>query len=269
LSQFDYDRDDLLDAYSKLGLSSGRMVYVGSDLVKLLRYRVPGKDAMLAAHLDVMRELLGPRGTLFVPTASLNLCNTDIPFDPAVTPSSDMGIFSEYVRCQCDAIRSFHPFWSVTGIGPRAAELLNSVSRHAYGHGSIWQKFVELDVLALTIGTHPRFSVSVIHYIEAIVGVPYRYTKEFLHPVIRAKQKTVEPFYLSVLYRDCDIIRDKNRKIFGHFERVGNLRREPVGRRGYAWSFSQAEFFKVISRLMLEDIYCWLERPPVTTPYRN
>lgn len=265
---YDYDFDDLLAAYSKLGVASGKMIYVASDLIRLMQYAEPGRSATLNAHLNALLELLGPEGTLFVPTSSTNLCNTQTPFDPALTPSHDMGVFSEFVRTQKNAYRSFHPFWSVTGIGPRAKELLGNVSRHAYGYGSIWQKFVEHDVLSVNIGKHPQYSVTVIHHIETVIGVPYRYTKEFVHPVMREGALSHEAFYLSVLYRNCDIVRDRNRKIFCNFKERGNLKEEPIGKRGFAWSFSHAEFFKLTSELMLNDIYSWLERPPSVRPYQ-
>ena len=206
-SKYDYNSNDLLTAYSKLGISSGKMIYVGSDMIRLMQYSEPGREATLSAHLEALLELLGPEGTLFVPTASTNLCNTLIPFDPARTPSHDMGVFSEFVRIQKNSYRSFHPFWSVSGIGMRAEELLSDVSRHAYGYGSIWQKFIENDVLSVNIGRHPQYSVTAIHYIETAIGVPYRYTKEFIHPVMRYDVLSNEPFYMSVLYKNCDIMR--------------------------------------------------------------
>ena len=36
--------------------------------------------------------------SIFVPSATLNLCNTSIPFDLEHTPSDKMGPFAEYVR---------------------------------------------------------------------------------------------------------------------------------------------------------------------------
>ena len=42
-----------------------------------------------------------------------------------------------------------------------------------------WSKFLDLDVLQVNIGIHPSKAVTLIHHIETIFGVPYRYTKEF------------------------------------------------------------------------------------------
>jgi len=265
---YDYDFDDLLRVYATLGVREGRDIYVTSDLSRLMRYREPGRDALLASHLRALQELLGPTGTLFVPTASLNLCNTGIMFDPDVTPSADMGVFAEYVRTRPNAVRSFHPFWSFAGIGPAAPKFLHDVSRHGYGWGSVFQRFVSNDVLGLNVGLSPHYSISVIHHIETVVGVPYRYNKEFIHPVLRAGREVKEPFYLNVLYRKCDIVRDKNQKIFNHFQRCGTLKDAVLGR-GKAYSFSHAEFFRVTAELLKQDIYAWLEQPPTRRPYQH
>lgn len=266
---FDYEFNDLLTAYGALGLRPGGLVYVGADLASLMRYAKPGREPVLAAHLDAIRHLIGPGGTVFVPTASLHICNTETVFDPVSTPSSEMGVFAEYVRTRPEAVRSFHPFWSVSGIGPRAHEFLDDVSRHAYGYRSVWQRFVEADVLALNIGKPPHDSISIIHHIETVVGIPYRYTKEFLHPVRRGGETVREPFYLSVLYRECDIVRDHNRKIFDNFNARATMNRAAVGRRGFAWSFSLREFFHVTANLLVTNPYAWLERPPAIRPFQS
>ena len=41
---------------------------------------------------------MGDNYSIFVPTATLNLCNTKIPFDPQNSPSHNMGPFAEYLR---------------------------------------------------------------------------------------------------------------------------------------------------------------------------
>ena len=237
-------------------------------MARLMRFEEPERQAVLEAHLRAFRQLLGPEGTLFVPTASLNLCNTEAVFDKTTTPSSDMGIFSEYVRMQPGAIRSLHPFWSVAGLGPAAPLVLEKISRHAYGWGSVFHRFVEADVLAINVGKPPAHAIPVVHHVETVIGVPYRYTKEFLHLVRCEGEVRREPFYLSVLYRDVEFARDRNRKIMARFEETGGLHRVTVGR-GNAWSFSHRSFFESATALMRDDIYAWLESPPAERPFQR
>ena len=264
-----YTYPDLLGAYAALGVRRGSLVFVTSDLVRLMRFEEPGASAVLDAHLRAFRELLGPEGTLFVPTSSLDLCNTDTVFDPSTTPSFQMGAFSEYVRTRQGAVRSFHPFWSVAGLGPAAAPILTDVSRHAYGWNSVFQRLVEADVLGVAVGKHPRLAIPVIHHIETVVGVPYRYNKEFNQPVRRDGKIEREPFYLSVLRRDSDLVRDGNRTILSYFvDQCGPMREASIGR-GQAWSYSHKAFFDTTVRLLSENPYAWLERPPTERPWQR
>ena len=264
----DYQYSDLLRGYAELGVKRGGLVFVTSDLARLMRYAGSDKDALLDAHLRAFRELLGQEGTLFVPTSSLDLCNTETVFDLLTTPSYQMGAFSEFVRTREGAVRSFHPFWSVAGLGPAAQPMLGNISRHAYGWNSVFQRFVEADVLGVSIGKHPRFAIPVIHHIETVAGVPYRYNKEFSHPVRRDEQVVREPYYLAVVRRDSDLVRDSNRSIFAHFiETNGPMREVEIGR-GRAWSFSHKAFFDATTRLLSKDIYSWLEQPPTARPWQ-
>jgi aminoglycoside 3-N-acetyltransferase len=265
---YNYSLEDIYCAYKKLGVSKGRDVYAVIDLIGLMRYSNPNREVLLNDHLNVLLDLVGPTGTIFVPSASLNICNTKIIFDPLLTPSFGMGIFSEFVRCNQNSLRSFHPFWSLSGIGCHAENYLKNVSRHAYGYGSVWQKFIERDVLSLNIGKHPSRSVTVIHHLELISGVPYRYNKEFLHPVKRGEVIIEEPFYMNVLYKDLNIVRDKNRKIFKNFESNGLLSCVGIGNKGFGWSFSHKEFANVTLDLFHNDIYAWLETRPEHKLYR-
>jgi aminoglycoside 3-N-acetyltransferase len=184
------------------------------------------------------------------------------------TPSHQMGAFTEFVRLQQGARRSFHPFWSLAGFGRHAGELVDDVSRHSFGMGSVWSRLIEADALNLHIGIQPRLSISAIHHIELVCGVPYRYTKEFKHPVRRGDHVAVEPFYHFVCYRDCDIVRDKNRRIFDNFAATGAVSERPFGR-GTIWSFPLTGFYKSTRQFLSRDLYAWCEREPSLRPYQN
>jgi aminoglycoside 3-N-acetyltransferase len=256
----------LLDLYAALGLRRGQVVYIGSDFGRMITSPCANKHELMAAHLDAIRALVGVEGTVVVPVATLNLCNTDIVFDPATTPSRGMGVFSEFVRVQPGARRSFHPFWSLAALGAQAAEIVEDAPRHAFGYDSPWARLVSADAVSLHIGVQPRHSFSVIHHIELVVGVPYRYTKEFLHPVQRPNGVCIEPFYHFVCYRDMDIERDRNAKIYAHFEAHSTIL-EAKHARGGLWSYPMRAFYDVTARFLAHDLYGWLAREPAIRPY--
>jgi aminoglycoside 3-N-acetyltransferase len=263
-----YSYADLINAYGALGVEKGRTVYVTSDLVYLMAYEKPGKKALLEAHFNALMELLGPDGTLVVSTASTNLCNTDILFDPDRTPVHLVGQLSEYVRTRPEARRSFHPFVSYCAIGPQAEHITANVSRHAYGPETPEARMIELDALSISIGLYPRHTCSTVHHVEQMLAVPYRYTKEFEQPVVRDDKTVTELFYLYVWYRDCGIERSNTKWIFEHLDKASIVKSTPVGA-GKIHSYSMPEFVAKVTRLIIDDMYIWCERPPEQRPWRQ
>ncbi|MBI5557308.1 MAG: AAC(3) family N-acetyltransferase [Deltaproteobacteria bacterium] len=232
-----------------------------------MEYEEAGRDALLRAHLRSLSTHLGSEGTLVVPTHTLNLCNTDILFDPETTPCTN-GVFSEYVRTQPGTVRSFHPFISYGALGIEANAICENVSRHGYGPETPMSRMIEADTMSIHIGLHPEESSSIVHHVEMQMGVPYRYTKEFMHPVVREGKRIMEPFYLYVWYKQCEIKRDRNKKIFMHFLKNYSLNQVKVGR-GYIFSYSMRDFYQSMVGYLREDIYGWLREIPATKPFRN
>ncbi|MFF5082559.1 aminoglycoside N(3)-acetyltransferase [Actinoplanes sp. NPDC000266] len=122
-----------------LGLSAGDTVLVHSSM-RAVGYVAGDVQAVVQAMLDV----LGPEGTLVVPTHTpansdpADWENPPVPaawwpvireqgpgFDPARTPSHRMGAFPEVVRAWPGARRSSHPQVSFAAVGARAAAVVD------------------------------------------------------------------------------------------------------------------------------------------------
>ncbi len=115
--------------------------------------------------------------TLTVPTFTLAFARGE-PFDPHNTPSQDMGVFSEYVRCLPGARRTLHPMQSVAAIGEYASDLAGRDTLSAFDPGSAFERMLELDFKLLLLGAEIH-SASIVHYCEQRAAVPYRYWKDF------------------------------------------------------------------------------------------
>lgn len=263
-----YKHSDIKEAYKKVGVEKGRVVLIKSDLRYLGNYDRPDKMAVLHAHFNSLSDLIDlAEGTLVVPTSSTFLCNTDTPFDPDKTPS-ERGVLSEYIRKQEGAIRSFHPFMSYTAIGKHASYICHDVSRHAFGPETPKDRMLSLDALNISVGLPPQATCSIVHHVEMAMGVPYRYTKEFLHPVVRNNCIQKELFYLYVWYRDIGIKRNRNKNIFKHFFDSGYKVQETELGRGKIYSYSSGQFYKSTVDFLKHNIYGWLDEPPFKRPYR-
>ncbi|WP_328482620.1 AAC(3) family N-acetyltransferase [Streptomyces sp. NBC_00377] len=131
-------RDTLAAEVRALGVEPGEILLVHSSLSSL-GWVCGGPVTVVRGLLDV----LGPDGTLVVPTQSGDLSdpalwsNPPVPaqwwqriratmpaYDPLITPALGVGVIPETVRTWPGALRSAHPQTSFAALGARAAELV-------------------------------------------------------------------------------------------------------------------------------------------------
>ena len=130
-------RDTLAAEVRALGAEPGETLLVHSSL-SALGWVCGGPVAVVRGLLDV----LGPKGTLVVPTHSGDLSDPSLwsrppvpeewweriragmpAYDPRITPSVGVGVIPETVRTWPGALRSAHPHTSFAALGPRAAQI--------------------------------------------------------------------------------------------------------------------------------------------------
>mgnify|MGYP000882252819 CR=1 FL=1 len=251
---------DLLKSLKVLKINNENL-YVTSNLTKIGKIRI-AKQLKLKIILDALKKKLGTKYTIFTPGSTLNLVNTNIVFDPLNTEIYKMGPLSEFIRKE-KSTRSLHPFWSIVGIGKKR-KLLEKVSPHSYGYGSPWSKMLDNDFSQLNIGMHPSKAVTLIHHIETIIGVPYRFTKEFSHPIKLNNKIVKKNFYMSVFYKSISI--QKKIKLNEHFfvklKKMKKLNYVKTQSGLEMWSFKMRDFFQVATKFLMEDIYSYLEYKP-------
>ncbi|MBT5400731.1 hypothetical protein HOL24_09350 [bacterium] len=263
----DYNFENIGAAYRASGISKGCVVLLKTDLRLLGLFDLSSYDNILKAHFDALSSIIDLSvGTLVVSTASTGLCNTTNPFDTINTPS-ERGVLSEFIRKIPGSVRSFHPFHSYTAIGKDAEFITSNVSRHAFGIETPEDRLISVDAICLSVGLHARLTCSTVHHVEMQMGVPYRYNKEYLHPVINDNKTRNEFFYMNVYNRKCEINRNRNVKIFQEFSDNGyKLKKVSLGR-GSIYSYSMRNFYMSTVQALKKDIYIWLDQPPITKPY--
>ncbi len=255
-------KDNLIKKLKKLKINKTKNLFITSELSILGKTNIQ-KEKLLKIILDTLKKIMGKNYSIFSPSSTMNLCNSNKIFDIKKTKSYMMGPLAEYIRSQKNSVRSIHPYWSVVCIG-KNSNLLKKVSPHAYGAGSSWDVMLNLDTVQLNLGIHPSKAVSLVHHIETVVGVPYRYNKEFIHKIKSYGKIYKKKFYLSSMYLNKDI--KKKKKLNQHFfNKMKNLRllKHEIHRCGLnMWSFKMTDFYKVSLEFFIKDIYTYLEKVP-------
>ncbi|MCY3800164.1 MAG: AAC(3) family N-acetyltransferase, partial [Chloroflexi bacterium] len=172
-----FGRERLAEDIRGLGLERGDVVLVHSSL-KAVGWIEPNPSAIVKAFRDV----LGPEGTLVVPTLVPALRGLRPLFDLRESPS-EMGTLTEIVRKWPGALRSNHPTHSVAAIGRLAASITTG---HGQAHGpnspwgpkalgfdSPWDRLRELNAWVLLLGVGFN-RCTILHHAQA------RYKREHL-----------------------------------------------------------------------------------------
>lgn len=154
-------RADIIASLESMGLKAGDRVMVHSSLSSI-GHVDGGAPTVVEAFLDV----LGPTGTLMVPTFTHSACQY---FDPLVTPSLN-GAITEAARAFPGALRSLHPTHAATALGPDAEELMrDDLDRGALGRDCALDRLIKKGGYIFLLGVDQK-SNSSIHIGEDYAG---------------------------------------------------------------------------------------------------
>ena len=159
-------RRAIAEALRSLDLKTGGVVFVHSSLSSIGEV-AGGGDAVVDALLDV----LGPDGTLAVPTFTSSIRKRGLLYDPATSPS-EVGRITEVVRNRSEAFRSLHLWQSMSALGRRAEEMMSIHRPAAWAADGPFWKLYEWDAQILLLGV-PYFRSTFWHLIEQMVQPAY------------------------------------------------------------------------------------------------
>ena len=263
-----YRYDDLVDLYRSMPIPAGTTISIKTDLLALGRFEVPRKQAILQAHLDAIDKVFSlEKSTLVVATSTTHLCETDTPYDHDQS-TSNVGVFTEFVRNQPGALRSFHAFESYAALGSAPESICSDTSPVSYGCESPEERLVQAGAWCIVIGANPIRCCSTIHYLEQVVGVPYRYIREYDHPVIREGERFVGRFYRNPWYRKADVQKDTSRFFEQTYKRGFEIHRYPLGS-GAICAYSLRDLYQCGVSVLHTDPYLCLSHTPTIQPWRQ
>ncbi len=155
---------DLVRSLRAVGVRPGMLLMVHSSLSGF-GYIADGANTCITA----LRTAIGPRGTLAMPTHSLNVLGKPV-YDPATSPSL-VGAVTEVFRKLPGAVRSPHPTHSVAAMGPLATSLTQAhlATMAPLARDGFWGRFVDHDGWVLMMS--PSTTNTLMHAAELWSGL--------------------------------------------------------------------------------------------------
>lgn len=142
------------EALKSAEIKRGGILFVQSSLNRFYNFKGTAKDILL-----LLEEIIGPEGTLMMPSFPGHLNNGPYIFDVRKAPART-GLLCELFRRRSGVIRSLNPAHSICGIGPMAEELLSEhhLSPFTCGRKSPFVKIAEHGGQILGLGLPPGYT---------------------------------------------------------------------------------------------------------------
>jgi aminoglycoside 3-N-acetyltransferase len=251
--------ESLAEQFAACGLAAGQTVLVHSAMSKI-GWITGGPEAVILALLRV----IGSSGTLMMPTHTTGRTdparwqNPPVPpewvpiirahmpvFDPATTPTREMGAIAELFRTWPGAVRSAHPIGSFAALGPNAAYLTaDHKLEDMFGESSPLGKLYALDGHVVLLGVGHGNNTS-LHLAEHRANWPGK------RVIIEGTTLLVDGAAKWVYFEMLQMETDDFPAIGGEFEAAYKI---PLGRVGNATT----HFFH--QRSIVDFAVEWMER---------
>ena len=241
----------MLDKLKSVGAHDCDVLYIHTDMSFGLPTKELKRQEILAALLNVL-EALNVK-TLVFPTFTFSFCNNE-PFD-IQNSKTFMGALNEYVRKTGRGIRTSDPLLSEYVLGD-PLNLVDNLSIYSIGKGSFYDHLHECDkkVKFLFFGADMRDCFTYAHYMEAIIGIPYRYNRTFTGSVIdHGKESHDQTAVLYSTYANCRL--NPVPVIFNEMNKKGQLMIESIGNSSF-YCFAEKDAYETISELLKKDPLC-------------
>jgi aminoglycoside 3-N-acetyltransferase len=169
------DGFDISQAIHDLGVIPGDTLMIHSDMRLLAQTGLANTSDKCELLLKALINVLGPEGTLVVPTFSYSATSGEV-YSKKNSPSK-VGMFTEYFRNYSGVDRSEDPIFSLACYGRNAGIYANAKYTNSFGKNSSFDILFKNNAWLICLGC--SFVVTFIHFVEQECTVPYRYLKKF------------------------------------------------------------------------------------------
>lgn len=160
------------------GVKKGDIIYVISDVLELAKVSRMHKEKFDAqCFINSIMEKVGREGTVLFPVFNWGFCEGKL-FDYRNTPGKT-GALGNVALSNKKFRRTTHPIYSFAVWGKRQNEVCEIETEDSFGEGTVFDYLYKHKGKALVIGLNALEGLTMVHYVEQLVGVSYRYFKKF------------------------------------------------------------------------------------------
>ncbi len=196
-----------------IGMHSGDMVYIASDITNLLfiasdecQVKRKERDDFLNEFVNTLQGIVGSEGTLLFPVFSWDFCRGK-GFDYHKT-KGEVGALNNWIlKNREDFIRTKHPMYSFMVWGKNAHKLAAMSNQDAWGDAGPFTYLRDNGGKQLFFDIEAHQGITFGHYVEQCVDVPYRHPKYFFGEYTD-KNGVTETRCYSMYVRDLEVIQE-------------------------------------------------------------
>lgn len=173
---YHYTRENVIESLQKIGIKEGDSVFIHSNLGFLgMMENCLTKEKLCEEFLNAIKTTIGDEGTIIAPAFSYSFCHGEV-YKPLETGTT-CGMLSEYMIHNYGHNRSLDPNFSICGVGKDIIYYRDCNVHEAFGKDSFWERFVKKGGKIICVNFDAGSTL--IHYIEKLNHVAYRYNKAF------------------------------------------------------------------------------------------
>lgn len=159
-------------------INKGDLVYVISDVLELAKVsRNNGEKFDANNFLTTLIHKVGEEGTVVVPVFNWDFCEGKT-FDYRKTPGKTGALGNAALKDQRFK-RTKHPIYSFVVWGRKQEDVCAIDTEDSFGESTVFGYLYRNNAKAFVIGLNALEGLTMVHYVEQLIGVPYRYFKTF------------------------------------------------------------------------------------------
>lgn len=196
----------------EIGINKGDTIQFSIDLTRLvlLAFReygyqgVEGRDEFLFEFTKCLKSIVGSSGTILIPSFTWRF-NEGVLYKRKESPS-EVGAYSNWLlKKECGFVRTRHPIHSFLVWGKGQDFFCNLDNVDSWGMDSPFACLANSDAKLVVFDMKTIYALTIFHYVEEQLRVPYKYTKFFKGQYVDYDGTRSERI-ISMYVRDLDIV---------------------------------------------------------------